>query len=408
MLVTEGENSIEIIDKLIEESKEDAIKTMKEMIAIPSISPMSGGEGESKRADYLQALLKSFGFEVKRYDYNDGKALRSNLVVKQGNFASTIWIIVHIDTVSPGDLSLWKHNPFEAYVEDGKIFGRGTSDNGQEVIASIYALKAVKESGIQKGYNFGLAMVADEELGSKYGVQKLLQENIFGNNDLFLVPDAGSKSGDKIETAEKGLLWLKFTITGKQVHASTPNKGVNAYKHAMHFLDRLQDFLYDKYNATDSLFYPSYSTFEVTKHEPNVESTNIIPGTDISYMDCRVLPSYKLDDIIADISARAEEEKKTVKGLGIEIETFNREDPAQPTSIDSPIVKMLSNRISEKLKLSPRFGGIGGSTCALFFRAKGLPVAVWSIDDGMAHQPNEYCKIDDMINTAKVFASLFA
>ncbi len=408
MLVTEGENSIGIMDKLIEESKEDAIKTMKEMIAIPSISPMSGGEGESKRADYLQALLKSFGFEVKRYDYSDGKALRSNLVVKQGNFASTIWIIVHIDTVSPGDLSLWKHNPFEAYVEDGKIFGRGTSDNGQEVIASIYALKAVKESGIQKGYNFGLAMVADEELGSKYGVQKLLQENIFGNNDLFLVPDAGSKSGDKIETAEKGLLWLKFTITGKQVHASTPNKGVNAYKHAMHFLDRLQDFLYDKYNATDSLFYPSYSTFEVTKHEPNVESTNIIPGTDISYMDCRVLPSYKLDDIIADISARAEEEKKTVKGLGIEIEVFNREDPAQPTSIDSPIVKMLSNRISEKLKLSPRFGGIGGSTCALFFRARGLPAAVWSIDDGMAHQPNEYCKIDDMINTAKVFASLFA
>ncbi|MGC8622993.1 MAG: M20 family metallo-hydrolase [Candidatus Micrarchaeia archaeon] len=402
----EGEG-IDVMDKLIEESREDAIRTMKEMIAIPSISPMSGGEGESKRADYLQALLKSFGFEVKRYDYSDGKALRSNLVVKQGNFPSTIWIIVHIDTVSPGDLSLWKRNPFEAYVEDGKIFGRGTSDNGQEVIASIYALKAVKDSGIQKGYNFGLAMVADEEIGSVYGIQKLMQENIFNDNDLFLVPDAGSKSGDLIEIAEKGILWLKFIVTGKQVHASTPNKGVNAYKHAMHFLDRLQDFLYSKYSATDNLFYPKYSTFEVTKHEPNTESTNIIPGTDISYMDCRVLPSYKLDDIIADIKARAEEEEKATKGLKIEIQIFNREDPAQPTSADSPIVKMLSSRISEKLKISPRVGGIGGGTCALFFRARGLPAAVWSIDDGMAHQPNEYCNIEDMISDAKVFASLF-
>ncbi len=402
------ENGQSATDKLIEDSRAAAVQTLKAMVAIPSISPLSGGEGESKRADYLKSLLESFGFKVNRYDYNDGKAIRSNLVVKHGDFASTIWIIAHIDTVSPGDLSLWTHNPFEAYEEEGKIFGRGTSDNGQDVVAGIYALKAVRDSGMQNGYNFGLALVADEEIGSVYGIQKLMQEGIFGDNDLFLVPDAGSSDGNEIEIAEKGVLWLKFTTIGKQVHASTPGKGINAYKHAMHFLDGLEDFLYSKYNARDKLFNPDYSTFEVTKHEPNTDSTNIIPGIDVSYMDCRVLPNYRLDEILEDIAIKAREEEKTAEGLQIKTDIFNREDPAQPTSADSPIVQMLNRKVSEKLGVSPHTLGIGGGTCALFFRRKGFPAAVWSIDDDMAHQPNEYCNIQDMLNDAKVFASLFA
>jgi len=84
-----------ILDEKIEASEQEAIETMKKMIAIPSISPLSGGEGESKRADFLESLLKSFGFDVKRYDYNDGSAIRSNLVVKYGSLPATIWLIAH-------------------------------------------------------------------------------------------------------------------------------------------------------------------------------------------------------------------------------------------------------------------------------------------------------------------------
>ena len=396
-----------ILDEKIEASEQEAIETMKKMIAIPSISPLSGGEGESKRADFLESLLKSFGFDVKRYDYNDGSAIRSNLVVKYGSLPATIWLIAHIDTVAPGDLSLWSHDPFDAYIKDGFIYGRGTSDNGQDVIASIYALKALKESGLPLKYNFGLALVADEEVGSIYGIQKLIQEGIFGSNDMFIVPDAGSSSGDEIEIAEKGLLWLKLSTFGKQVHASTPDKGINAYRYAVRFLDRLESFLYEKFNSKDMLFDPPYSTFEITKHEPNVGSTNIIPGTDISYMDCRVLPSYSLDDVLKSIKQIAEEESAAKPGLRIEVEVFNREDPAQPTSKDSEIVKMLSQRVSEKFKINPRIIGIGGGTCALFFRRQGFPVAVWNSAEDTAHQPNEYCKISSIIADAKVFASLF-
>ncbi|MEM3827484.1 MAG: M20 family metallo-hydrolase [Candidatus Micrarchaeaceae archaeon] len=396
-----------ILDAIIEKSMEEMVSAMKNMVAIPSISPLSGGSGESKRADYLRALLESMGFNPKRYDYYDGSAIRSNLVVKYGSMPSTIWLIAHIDTVSPGDLSLWSHDPFDAFVKDGFIYGRGTSDNGQDVIAGIYALKALRESGLRQKYNFGLALVADEEVGSTYGIQKLIGEGIFKEGDMFIVPDAGSSSGDEIEIAEKGLLWLKFTTVGRQVHASTPGKGINAYRHAAHFIDGMESYLYGKYNAKDSLFDPDCSTFEITKHEPNVGSVNIIPGTDVSYMDCRVLPCYKLDSVLHDINELAEQEMRTAPGLRISIEVFNREDPAQPTSADSPIVKALGQRIKEKLGVSPRVLGIGGGTCALFFRRLGFPVAVWNTTEDTAHQPNEYCKIESMLGDAKVFASLF-
>ncbi|MEM3860181.1 MAG: hypothetical protein QW478_12390, partial [Candidatus Micrarchaeaceae archaeon] len=59
------------IFQLIDSYKEDMVKTISDIIAIPAIAPQSGGSGESKRADYLEDLLKHFGQKVKRYDYKD-------------------------------------------------------------------------------------------------------------------------------------------------------------------------------------------------------------------------------------------------------------------------------------------------------------------------------------------------
>ena len=52
----------------------------------------------------------------------------------------------HIDTVTEGDVNLWKTDPFKAVIKNGNMYGRGTMDDGQPVISSMYALKALKES----------------------------------------------------------------------------------------------------------------------------------------------------------------------------------------------------------------------------------------------------------------------
>ena len=391
--------------EMIDSYKDEILKTAKAMISIKAISPESGGEGESKRADYLSGLLSGMGFKVDRYEYKDGKGvMRPNLTVVFGNNERTLWIVSHIDTVSEGDLSLWTHDPFTLYVEGDKLYGRGINDDGQDVLAGIYALKALKESKAKLKYNYGLALVADEELGSRFGIEKLIEEGIFKEEDMFIVPDGGNERGDEIEVAEKGILWVKVSVHGKQVHASTPAMGVNAYRKAIEFIGAADRLLHEKYAARNPIFQPDVSTFEMTKHEKNTDSVNIIPGLDVSYIDCRVLPEYSLDSVLEDLKKLAA--SKDFLNVRIDIEAFNREDAAEPTPADSEIAKLTEKSVKAIANIEPRMVGIGGGTCAAFFRKKGMPAVVWGKKFDIAHQPNEYALLSDILLDAKVFADM--
>ncbi|MGC9011083.1 MAG: M20 family metallo-hydrolase [Candidatus Micrarchaeia archaeon] len=398
----------EKIGKEVESYREEMIELMKDIVSIPSISPASGGEGEAKRADMLESFLKKSGFNVRRYDYIDNfNKKRSNLIATIPSKAKQrIWLLSHIDTVPEGDRSLWNHDPFDAYVKDGKIFGRGTSDNGQGIVSSIFALKALKELGVETKYAPAIALVADEEVGSEYGVKALLKEKIFSKGDMFVVPDWGNEKGDMIEIAEKGILWLKFTVVGRQVHASTPQKGINAFKVSAELVQRLNK-LYKLFGKRDRLFDPSFSTFEPTKHEKNVESINIIPGREVFYMDCRVLPEYSLAKVIKLAKNEAARLAKE-SNAQISVDVYNIEEPAKPTSKNSQLVRLLSRSIENIKGIKPKLVGIGGGTVAKYFREKGMDCAVWATLPDNAHQPNEYVVIDSMVDDSKVFAYLYA
>ena len=221
---------------------------------------------------------------------------------------------------------------------------------------------------------------------------------------MFIVPDGGNERGDEIEVAEKGILWVKVSVHGKQVHASTPAMGVNAYRKAIEFIGAADRLLHEKYAARNPIFQPDVSTFEMTKHEKNTDSVNIIPGLDVSYIDCRVLPEYSLDSVLEDLKKLAA--SKDFSNVRIDIEAFNREDAAEPTPADSEIARLTAKSVKTIANIEPRMVGIGGGTCAAFFRKKGMPAVVWSKKFDIAHQPNEYALLSDILLDAKVFADM--
>ncbi len=392
------------VSDLIDASKPDLIDKLCSMIGIKAISPKSGGAGEMHRAEYLQRILRSWGLEIKRYDYTDDTGtIRPNIVTRIGNAEKTIWFVGHMDTVSEGDARLWNNDPFTAKIDGDKIYGRGTTDDGSGVFASMFALKAIKDSGAKLKYNFGLALVSDEEMSSVFGMDKLVKESgVFNKDDMFCVPDFWTDDGAMVEIGEKGFLWLKITVNGKQVHASTPDQGKNAYRYAVKFIGEADELLHKKYNKTNPLFEPDYSTFEMTKHEKNVDSINIVPGTDVSYIDCRVLPEYNLDEIINDLRKIAKSDM--YRDVQIAVEEFKREDAGPITSPDSEIVNLIAKALKELRQIEPRRAGIGGGTCAAFARRAGMDAVAWGTSTEIAHQPNEYVKISDIINDAKVLA----
>lgn len=94
-------------------------------------------------------------------------------------------------------------------------------------------------------------------------------------------------------------------------------------------------------------------------------------------------------------------EKET--GAGIELTPVQFEQNTAPTPTDSEIVQRVKTALKKLRGLDARPVGIGGGTVGLYFRREDIHTAVWSTLDDMAHQPNEYCKIDNILNDAKVF-----
>lgn len=395
----------------IESLEAQMTETLGEMISYPAISPLDGGVGEYHKVQYILKKVKELGFtDVKVLSSPDPQAaggVRPNVIVRMpGRSSKRLWIVAHTDVVPEGERSMWHTDPFKAVVKDGRIYGRGVSDNGEEVISSLYALDAIKELGLTPEYDVNLAFVADEELGSKHGIRFLLKEGIFKKDDLVVVPDMGSEDGDLIEVAEKSICWIEFTLTGKQSHASMPDMGINACRAANAFSYSLDNALHETFPERDNLFQPPYSTFEPTKRRANVPNINTAPGVEVFCFDCRVLPTVPLEDVLKVVDA---EIKKAEEKYGVKITyTFPQYGQAPaPTPADAPVVTALLDAVKEVLpNIIPKSIGVGGGTCAAYFRKEGIPAAVWGQESDCAHMPNEYTKLEHLVSEAKVFATM--
>jgi succinyl-diaminopimelate desuccinylase len=396
----------------IEQVKAEVVTALMEFIRVPAIGPENGGDGELQKAEKLTQILSEVGFDkIERYDAEDQRVSsgkRPNIIAyRHGETdAQRLWIVTHMDVVPSGEETLWTiTKPFEPLLKDNRVYGRGSEDNGQSLIASILAVKALKRLGIKPKRTVALAFVADEEQGSIMGIKHLIGKGLFGKNDLIVVPDSGNPDGSFIEIAEKSILWFRIHTIGKQVHASLPTKGLNAHRVGMQLAVALDKMLHEKYSLKDDNFDVPESTFEPTKKDKNVDAVNIIPGEDSAYFDCRILPNYDVDEVIAEITRTAAEfEKKT--GATITLEILQKQVAPKLEVGNSEIVALLKKAIKEARGLDARVGGIGGGTCAAFFRQIGIPAVVWSTIDEVAHQPNEYAKVENMVNDAKIFALL--
>lgn len=397
---------------LTEAEKLESLMTesLRRLCRIPAVSPHNGGIGEDAKISELERIIHELGLskaKIKIERVEDAKSpsgSRPSLFLEYpGKRSQRICILTHIDVVPEGDLSSWTHDPFDPVIKGSRLYGRGVSDNGTCLISSLFALKAILDAGLEPEYTVLLAFVADEEMGSHYGLEPLLERNIFRNDDLVVVPDSGNDKGDFIEAAEKAMLKLSFTVTGKQVHASLPHRGINACRAANMLAYEVDEALHKAFPEENNMFTYPFSTFEPTRRFANVPAVNIVPGKEKFDFDCRVLPEVNLDDVI-DLVMKICRDVESRTGAKIDLDA-DRTDAAPVTSPDSEVVKLLTKCVRDVLNVEPVTGGIGGGTFAALFRRKGIPAVVWSQECGdVAHQPDEFTEIKYIVNNAKVFA----
>ncbi|MGC9123320.1 MAG: M20 family metallo-hydrolase [Thermoplasmata archaeon] len=396
--------------KEIEDYREEMIEFMTSMIPIKAISPDLGGNGEWERSRFIKNYIENMGFDyIKELNAIDDKNYtRPNIIAKYyGKIRErTIWIAAHMDTVPEGDINQWHYDPFKATVVNDRIYGRGTEDNGQDLVAGLFAIKAIIDNGIRPKYNIGFMSLSDEEVGSKYGMEYVMENyKEFGKDDYFIIPDAGNEKGDEIEIAEKGILWLGIKVIGKQSHGSRPDLGKNSSRYLFEISMEIDKELHKNFDIYDNVFIPPYSTFEPTMMSSAVQNINTIPGSAKVYFDMRILPEYKIDDVLNTI-IKIVESYKNKYGIEITLETVQRNDPAPKTPESSPLVVHLKKSINDVLKVEPKLIGIGGGTVAAMARKKGYHAVVWATLEPVEHSPDEYCVIKNMVNDAKVFYKL--
>ena len=312
-----------------------------------------------------------------------------------------------MDTVPEGDMASWKYPPYDPKVVDGRVYGRGSEDNGQEIIASLYGLRALLKTGVRPECNIGLVFVSDEEHGFVHGLDFLLEKRVFEKGDLVIVPDHGQADGTAIAVVEKGIAWTNVEVIGRQTHGSTPHKGVNALEVAARYMVAAVDRCRERFSKRDPLFDPPCSTFEPTRCDANGPNVNTVPGRQQFAFDFRVLPEYRLDDVMSVLQETARELERST-GASIKLTYLQRGDAAPGTATDSEIVTRLSDAIWVVKKMRARPIGIGGGTCAAPFRRHGIEAAVWSTIPETAHDANEYANVADIVADAKIYAVLFA
>ena len=391
----------------VDDLRNQVIEIQRELTRRPALGPENKGTGETEKAAWLLGYMKSLGLsDIREYPCPDARVpagVRPNLSAKvPGKEKRTLWIIGHMDVVPEGDRSLWKTDPFELAVDGDFVIGRGVEDNQQAIVTGLIAAEALLKTGVTPDLSLGLLFVADEETGMVKGLPHVLESapDIFGPDDLILVSDMGNDQGSMMEVAEKSCLWLRFIVTGKQCHASTPEAGINSLVASSALVLDLEE-LYRRFRDKNPLYSPSWSTFVPTKKEANVENVNTIPGRDVFHLDCRVLPEYSLDDVIAKCRELADAVEKRF-GVTVAVEETHREQAPAPTPVDAPVVQRLLAALREVRGVEGKPCGVGGQTVAAPLRHKNLPVVVWGTLVPNAHTPNERSGITATLADAKV------
>ena len=149
-------------DQALKQNKDSMIKSLQELIKIKSVrEPAKGdmpfGEGIQKSLEYILALGEKMGFKTKNIDNYAG-------YIEFGEGKEMIGVLCHLDVVPEGDN--WTFNPYGGEISEGKLYGRGTLDNKGPAIASLYAMKTLKDSGFIPKKRIRLILGTNEESGS--------------------------------------------------------------------------------------------------------------------------------------------------------------------------------------------------------------------------------------------------
>jgi acetylornithine deacetylase/succinyl-diaminopimelate desuccinylase family protein len=344
--------------------------------------------------DYLNELHIPYSLHEKEPDRTNIVARIGPPATKKGR-AKSLLVACHLDVVPAGDG--WETDPFKPYVKNGRIYGRGATDNKGQMAACMVLARFLKENEQRLQGEFILIGAADEEKGSKLGLEYLLEECGL-KADYAIIPDV-SYGMRKIDVAEKGALFLEITSQGRQAHGSRPEEGINAIWNMLELLQELKTLPFRC--TSHRLFTPPTLNLGTIK---GGAAMNIVPGKCQAGIDIRHLPGESKEEILERIKTIIQEVEKRNPQARFELKVS---DHLAPSSVDenNPLVKLLQRHTEAVLGLRPELIGLSGATVTKQLLQKGVTaVGFGPGSEKEAHVANESIEIQQLADFVEIMA----
>jgi len=265
----------------VQENRENIIRFLREIVAIPSMNSQIGEVGKRVAQE-----MERLGYDEIRFDR------MGNILGRVGSGPKILLYDSHIDTVGIGDPSAWQWDPFQGKIENGILYGRGACDEKGSTPGMVYALAIIKELGLDEGftcYYFGNM----EEWCDGIAPHALVE--VEGIRPDYVV--IGEPTDMKIYRGHRGRVELKCVTKGRSCHASMPHLGENAIYKMTRFIQSLE-VLNDKLHEDPFL---GKGTLVVSDIECKTPSINAVPDECTIYIDRRLTFGETKETALAEI-----------------------------------------------------------------------------------------------------------
>lgn len=402
----------------VERSADEATAFTSDLIRIPTINPP--GEHYEECARFIGRTLDAFGFEIE-YFAAEGRPEhtpehpRINVVGTQPGLRSrpTVHLNGHFDVVPAGEG--WTVDPFGGVVRDGKIYGRGSCDMKAGIAAAVFAVEAIHRAGIELPGTVEVSGTVDEESGGFAGVAWLAEHGRISSTrtDFCIIPEP--LNVDRVCVGHRGVYWFEVAARGHIAHGSMPFLGVSAIDGMARFLQAVQDDLQPilASRRTDVPVVPPGAR-QATINVNGISGGQPVDGIQTPCVAdvCRAVfdRRFLLEEGF-DFTKREIEQLLDVVGGQVPRVQYALRDlmVVHPTRTpdDSPVIAAIEAGISRVLgRPATRIASPGTYDHKHVARIAGVPhcVAYGPGELEQAHQPDEYCRVDDLVNSTKVLA----
>ncbi len=399
--------------------RDELIDLTTRLVRVNSVWDPAEETSELLAAEIVQQWAKAEGFDV---IWDTVAPKRPNVIVKWpfGPGNRTLMFEGHTDVVTPGDISIWKHDPFGAEIIGKRMYGRGTNDTKGNLAAMLVAIKALKRSKVKLDGTIIGGVLCDEE-DQMLGVRDFIRQ---GHADRVTGAIICEPQDGFICTTQKGALRARYRLTGRMSHGAMPLTGLNVAPALSLLIDRLHRLELNaihEFGQDEHLGWPSFTPTVIQAPASGPSQLNVMPGEGCLLVDIRTIPGQSHDKVKADLSQLAVEIEQKVRtqyiqfdqmigldrdpDLNVELNILT-DRPCTLTDIEDPVVRAAAWATEKITGSAPVYAGVPGATDGTFLWAvKNIPIVTMGAGNRqIPHQVDEWVDLDQLFETAKIYA----